>query len=48
MARVNSSMLFIKKVLKMTPMQNIFFFHISADLASVTTAKYLKTQKKLP
>ena len=30
----------------MAQMQNRFFFHISADLASITTAKNLRTQKK--
>ena len=32
----------------MTQIQNRFFFHISADLAFITAAKQLKTQKKLP
>ena len=30
----------------MTQMQNRFFFSIFADLASLATAKYLRTRKK--
>ena len=32
----------------MTQMQTRFFFDISPDLAFITAAKKLKTQKKLP
>ena len=32
----------------MTKMQNRFFFHISADLASITAAKNLKFRKSYP